>query len=141
MSAPAHGAPRRVLVLRPRALGDVLLATPALRALRQGLPQAEIHVAVDDVLVPVLRRNPHVDRLWALPRRGNPRTRVPAGSVAIAAGQTAIYPVETPGGWHLLGRTKVRPFDESRAEPSLLRPGDRVVFRSITREEFDRAAD
>jgi KipI family sensor histidine kinase inhibitor len=81
-----------------------------------------------------------VDPRLALPRRSNPRTRVPAGSVAIAAGQTAIYPVETPGGWHLLGRTKVRPFDESRAEPSLFRPGDRVVFRSITREEFDRAA-
>ena len=79
-----------------------------------------------------------VDPRLALPRRSNPRTRVPAGSVAIAAGQTGIYPVETPGGWHLIGRTYVRPFDESRAEPALFRPGDRVVFRSISREEFDR---
>jgi inhibitor of KinA len=78
-----------------------------------------------------------LDARLSLPRRSNPRTRVPAGSVAIAAGQTGIYPAETPGGWHLLGRTRVRPFDESRAEPSLFRPGDRVRFRSVTREEFD----
>jgi inhibitor of KinA len=76
----------------------------------------------------------------ALPRRSTPRTRVPAGSVAIAAGQTGIYPIETPGGWHLLGRTTVRPFDEHRAEPALFRPGDRVTFRSITRDQFDAAA-
>lgn len=80
-----------------------------------------------------------VDPRLALPRRSNPRTRVPAGSVAIAAGQTGIYPVETPGGWHLIGRTTVRPFDEARAEPSLFRPGDRVMFRRITREAFDEA--
>jgi inhibitor of KinA len=79
-----------------------------------------------------------VDPRLALPRRSNPRTRVPAGSVAIAAGQTGIYPVETPGGWHLLGRTSVRPFDISRAEPVLFRPGDRVTFRAISRDEFDR---
>jgi KipI family sensor histidine kinase inhibitor len=78
-----------------------------------------------------------VDDRLALPRRSNPRTRVPAGSVAIAAGQTGIYPMETPGGWHLLGRTPVRPFDETRSQPVLFRPGDRVTFRSISREEFD----
>jgi allophanate hydrolase subunit 1 len=44
---------------------------------------------------------------------------------------------ETPGGWHLIGRTAVRPFDESRAEPVLFRPGDTVRFRSISRDEFD----
>lgn len=80
-----------------------------------------------------------VDPRLALPRRSTPRTRVPAGSVAIAAGQTGIYPVETPGGWHLIGRTSVRPFDDTRAEPSLFRPGDRVVFRSIPSDEFERA--
>lgn len=80
-----------------------------------------------------------VDPRLALPRRSNPRMRVPAGSVAIAAGQTGIYPVETPGGWHLLGRTTVRPFDETRVEPVLFHPGDRVTFRSITREAFDEA--
>ena len=77
----------------------------------------------------------------AVPRRNTPRTRVPAGSVAIAAGQTGIYPVETPGGWHLIGRTSLRPFDETRAEPSLFRPGDRVVFRSIPFDEFQQTSN
>jgi inhibitor of KinA len=80
-----------------------------------------------------------VDPRLALPRRDSPRTRVPAGSVAIAAGQTGIYPIETPGGWHILGRTPVRPFDPTRAEPVLFRPGDRVRFIPISRDEFDRA--
>ena len=80
-----------------------------------------------------------VDDRLALPRRSNPRTRVPAGSVAIAAGQTGIYPMETPGGWHLIGRTPVRPFDEARAEPVLFRPGDRVTFREISRLEYEGA--
>ena len=79
-----------------------------------------------------------VDERLALPRRSSPRTKVPAGSVAIAAGQTGIYPVETPGGWHILGRTPVRPFDPRRAPPVLLEPGDRVKFVPIPREEFDR---
>jgi inhibitor of KinA len=81
-----------------------------------------------------------VDPKLALPRRTNPRTRVPAGSVAIAAGQTGIYPVEIPGGWHIIGRTPVRPFDESRSEPSLFHPGDRVTFRRMSRSAFDEAA-
>jgi inhibitor of KinA len=76
----------------------------------------------------------------ALPRRATPRTRVPAGSVAIAAGQTGIYPLETPGGWHLIGRTGVKPYDDSRAEPFLFKPGDRVRFHAVPRREFDRTA-
>ena len=75
-----------------------------------------------------------------LPRRSTPRTRVPPGSVAIAAGQTGIYPMETPGGWHLIGRTPVRPFDEARSEPVLFRAGDRVRFHAITQAEYDRHA-
>ena len=82
-----------------------------------------------------------VDDKLALPRRAVPRTRVPAGSVAIAAGQTGIYPIETPGGWHLLGRTPVRPFDSARHEPVLFRPGDRVRFREIDRDTFDQLTD
>ena len=78
-----------------------------------------------------------VNERLALPRRPTPRTRVPRGSVAIAAGQTGIYPIETPGGWHLLGCTAVRPFDEHRAEPVLFRPGDRVKFRPVERSEFE----
>jgi lipopolysaccharide heptosyltransferase II len=72
---PLCGPVRRILVLRPRALGDVLLATPALRALKAGFPGAELHVAVDDLLMPLLQRNPHVDRLWPLPRRRPRRLR------------------------------------------------------------------
>jgi inhibitor of KinA len=81
-----------------------------------------------------------VDARLALPRRTTPRTRVPAGSVAIAAGQTGIYPMETPGGWHLIGRTHVKPYDHSRGEPFLFKPGDRVRFRSVNRAEFERTA-
>jgi inhibitor of KinA len=78
-----------------------------------------------------------VDPRIALPRRATPRERVPAGSVAIAAGQTGIYPMETPGGWHLIGRTDVRPYDPARAEPFLFRPGDQVTFHAVDRRAFD----
>ena len=81
-----------------------------------------------------------VDERLNLPRRSSPRTKVPAGSVAIAAGQTGIYPMETPGGWHILGRTPVRPFDPRRKPPVLFAPGDLVRFVAISREEFDRFA-
>lgn len=63
-----------------------------------------------------------------LPRRTEPRVRVPAGSVAIATGLTAVYPWESPGGWHLLGRCPLPLFDAARASPSLLEAGDRVRF-------------
>src|SRR6266516_4612598 len=57
-----------------------------------------------------------------------PRERVPAGSVAIADGQTSIYPFDSPGGWRLIGRTDVRVFDSAMDSPALIRPGDRVRF-------------
>ena len=67
-----------------------------------------------------------------LPRRASPRTRVPAGSVAIAMGQTGIYPSDTPGGWHLLGRAEHRIlFDVDRDPPSYFLPGDRVRFAPV----------
>lgn len=78
-----------------------------------------------------------VDPRIALPRRATPRERVPAGSVAIAAGQTGIYPMETPGGWHLIGRTHLRPYDPERAEPFLFRPGDQVRFHAVDRLAFE----
>jgi KipI family sensor histidine kinase inhibitor len=64
----------------------------------------------------------------AVPRREVPRTRVPAGSVAIAGRQTGIYPLATPGGWHLIGRTAVKLFLPDSDPPCLLRAGDRVKF-------------
>ena len=69
-----------------------------------------------------------VDERIAIPRRDSPRLRVPIGSVGIAGSQTGIYPAETPGGWQLIGRTTVRPFDPGRDQPFLFGPGDTVRF-------------
>jgi inhibitor of KinA len=73
----------------------------------------------------------------ATPRRNVPRTEIPAGSVGIGGGQTGIYPLRSPGGWNLIGRTPLKLFDPSKNPPALLHPGDRVRFRAITREEFE----
>jgi KipI family sensor histidine kinase inhibitor len=77
-----------------------------------------------------------VDGRIAMPRRTSPRVRVPVGSVAIAGVQTGIYPTETPGGWQLIGRTPIKPFDPDRAEPFLLKAGDAVQFYTIDRDQF-----
>jgi KipI family sensor histidine kinase inhibitor len=69
-----------------------------------------------------------VDERIAAPRRRVPRDRVPAGSVGIAGEQTGVYPIATPGGWQLIGRTDAVMFDADRAQPSLLQPGDEVRF-------------
>jgi KipI family sensor histidine kinase inhibitor len=63
-----------------------------------------------------------------LPRRATPRTHVPAGSVAIAADMSGIYPADLPGGWHLIGRTPLHLFDATASPPALLDPGDGVRF-------------
>jgi len=73
----------------------------------------------------------------SLPRRDTPRQRVPAGSVAIAGGLCVIYPWESPGGWHILGRCPVPLFDATRSRPALLAPGDKVSFTPVGVEEFD----
>jgi KipI family sensor histidine kinase inhibitor len=72
----------------------------------------------------------------ALPRRADPRVKVPAGSVSIATTLTAIYPYESPGGWHLIGATPVRFFDPARTPPALLAPGDAVRFDPIDATAF-----
>lgn len=73
-----------------------------------------------------------------LPRRTEPRVRVPAGSVAIANQLTGVYPWESPGGWHILGHSPV-PFFESRLDPpALLRAGDVVSFRAMGLEEHSK---
>ncbi len=72
-----------------------------------------------------------LDHSLALPRLAQPRPRVAAGSVAIAALQTAVYPLDTPGGWHLIGTTDAVMFDPARAEPALLRAGDTVRFERV----------
>ncbi|XOQ13696.1 MAG: 5-oxoprolinase subunit PxpB [Shouchella clausii] len=71
------------------------------------------------------------------PRRKQPRAVIPAGTVGIAGGQTGVYPLETPGGWQLIGRTPLVLFDPERKQPSLLAPGDRVRFEAISAETYE----
>jgi KipI family sensor histidine kinase inhibitor len=77
-----------------------------------------------------------VEETLATPRLKTPRRRVAAGSVGIADRQTAIYPLLSPGGWNILGRTALPLFEYARRGEPLLRPGDRVRFQPISREEF-----
>lgn len=79
-----------------------------------------------------------------LPRRADPRVRVSAGSISIATSLTAIYPYESPGGWHLIGATPIRLFDPERVPPALFTPGDAVIFDPIDAGSFEsirRAAE
>ncbi len=77
----------------------------------------------------------------ATPRRDTPRKEIPSGSVGIGGAQTGIYPLRSPGGWNLIGRTPFKLFDPTKNPPVLLRAGDRVRFRAITREEFAAFAE
>ena len=77
------------------------------------------------------------DRI-ATPRRSSPRTAVPAGSVGIGGQQTGVYPMESPGGWNLIGRTPLKIFDIARDEQTLLATGDRVRFVPISASEYGR---
>jgi KipI family sensor histidine kinase inhibitor len=76
-----------------------------------------------------------LDERLATPRKKEPRRRVPAGSVGIADRQTGIYPVASPGGWQLIGWTPLEIFDLTRSDPFYLKPGDRLRFVAITKEE------
>ncbi|WP_461865410.1 5-oxoprolinase subunit PxpB [Thermococcus sp.] len=77
-----------------------------------------------------------MDERIATPRLEKPRLKVPAGSVGIAGKQTGIYPIESPGGWRLIGRTPLRLFTPEKDPPTLLQPGDYVKFIPISEEEF-----
>ncbi len=77
-----------------------------------------------------------LDERLALPRRSTPRTSVPAGSLAIAERQTAVYPQASPGGWNLIGRCLWRVFDARAEPPCLLAPGDRVRFVPVDEAVF-----
>ena len=79
-----------------------------------------------------------LDARLAIPRRATPRPRMERGSVAIANGQTSIYPFVTPGGWNVIGRTPVTLFDPRREPPSLLEPNDAVRFVPIARDAFEQ---
>lgn len=79
-----------------------------------------------------------MDEQLATPRRATPRPWVPAGAVGIAGQQTGVYPLETPGGWQIIGQTPLKMFDLDRSQPSLLKPGDTVIFKPIDEKEFNR---
>jgi inhibitor of KinA len=77
-----------------------------------------------------------VNERIASPRKANPRTHVPAGSVGIAGSQTGIYPFNSPGGWQIIGQTPLLLFDARKERPTLLEPGDEVTFHPIALDEF-----
>ncbi len=77
-----------------------------------------------------------LDPLLACPRKANPEISVPAGSVAIGANQTGIYPVSSPGGWHIIGQTPLRLFNPQEANPVIASPVDRIKFIPISMTDF-----
>ncbi len=77
-----------------------------------------------------------IDAALRQPRLTEPRIRVPAGSVAVADRLTAVYPWESPGGWHLIGRSPIRFFDAAQTRPSLLSPSDRVTFEPVAAKRY-----
>ena len=79
-----------------------------------------------------------MDERIATPRLKIPRTRIDAGSVGIASAQTGVYPIDSPGGWQLIGRTPIKLYDPYRENPILLKAGNYIRFIRIDREEYDR---
>jgi inhibitor of KinA len=78
-----------------------------------------------------------LDERLHTPRKKEPRKVVPAGSVGIADRQTGIYPIDSPGGWQLIGKTPVQLFDLEKDDPFLIHAGQSLKFKAITREEFE----
>jgi KipI family sensor histidine kinase inhibitor len=74
----------------------------------------------------------------ATPRLANPRSKVPEGSVAIGGDQTGVYPLSSPGGWNIIGRTPLKLFSHNKEEPTLLKMGDKIKFIPITKKEFQQ---
>jgi len=77
-----------------------------------------------------------MDKQIATPRKDTPRLSIPPGSVGIAGSQTGIYPLETPGGWQIIGRTPLRLFLPEQSPPTLIQPGDRIQFTPISQEDY-----
>ena len=136
-------APAEVIELPVRYGGDMGPDLPFV-ARHCGLSPAEviqIHSAAE-YLVYMLGFTPGfpylggMDERIATPRLEKPRTRIPAGSVGIAGTQTGAYPLDTPGGWQLIGRTPLKLYDADREKPVLLEAGQYIKFRSITAEEY-----
>jgi KipI family sensor histidine kinase inhibitor len=146
LAAPAPGRTVRIPVAYGGEYGPDLAEVAALHA----LSEAEVvdRHAGGRYLVYFLGFSPgfaymgEVDAAIATPRRAPPRTSVPAGSVAMAAAMTGVYPASTPGGWRILGRTPFAVYDPARTEPALFRQGDEVIFEPISPAAFaELAAD
>lgn len=138
--AQHHPPPESRLVLIPTLYGDVFGPDLEFVARHHGLTPGEVirlHSGAD-YLVFMLGFTPGFPYLGgmcstiATPRLETPRAEVPAGSVGIAGQQTGIYPIASPGGWRIIGRTGLELFDPQREPPTLLSPGDRVRFVPIT---------
>jgi inhibitor of KinA len=138
----AAGAPLRVPVCYGGELGPDLPVVAAFAQVDQDevvrLHAAGIYRVFMLGFVPGFAYLGILDEKIAMPRRSTPRVRVPAGSVGIGGIQTGVYPAETPGGWQLIGRTPVKPFDPSRDNPFLMKAGDSVQFYPIARREYDQ---
>ncbi|MFW1677030.1 5-oxoprolinase subunit PxpB [Pontibacter sp. JAM-7] len=103
----------------------------------------ELHVAQEYVVqavgfAPGFAYMGQLSERLSIPRKATPRQQVPAGSVAIAERQTAVYPQSSPGGWWLIGRCPLRLFDPQQVPPGRLQVGDRVRFEAVTEQEFQR---
>jgi KipI family sensor histidine kinase inhibitor len=141
---PAEPSSARAIVTLPVCYGGELGPDLADVAAFAGLQPDEVvsrHASRDYRVfmvgfVPGFAYLAEVDPSIAAPRRKSPRLRVPPGSVGIASGQTGVYPDATPGGWNLVGRCPLRPYDPARRDPFLMRAGDSVRFRPIELEEY-----
>jgi KipI family sensor histidine kinase inhibitor len=78
-----------------------------------------------------------IDKILSVPRKLSPRLNVPKGSVAIVGNLCGIYPNNSPGGWNIIGNTPLNLFLKNNNEPTLLKPGNKVKFKSISKSEFD----
>jgi KipI family sensor histidine kinase inhibitor len=116
---------------------------------------AQSGLSIEEVVETVVASRPHVLAIGFLPgfpfcgpapaplalkRRATPRTRVPPGSVAVANGFIGIYPWVSPGGWHILGATRLPLFDTARETPALLAPGDRLRFIAVDADAMEGEA-
>lgn len=144
--ASADAAPARVIEI---GVCYDAIAAPDLRDVAEyaGIrPEdvAELHAAPEYVvhMIGFLPGFPYLgglDARLAIPRRAVPRTKVRAGSVAIGGAHTGVYTIESPGGWHVIGRTPMRLFDPDRDPPATLRIGDRVRFRPLSIRDLEDA--
>ncbi|MGN0545338.1 MAG: 5-oxoprolinase subunit PxpB [Acutalibacteraceae bacterium] len=141
----AAGASKRVFKI-PVCYGGEFGEDIAFVASHAGLTEQEvidIHTSRDYLIfmlgfLPGFAYLGDMDKRLHTPRLSNPRTSIPAGSVGIGGEQTGIYPLASPGGWQLIGRTPVRPYDPEAEQPILYSAGDYIRFFSVDEQEYRR---